>query len=80
MCSGQKQREAFERLCREESIKAENLTAIISDYLWTERKPLPDTIVGLLSTKPKLLERKPIVERITEKILNFVDVFINGMA
>lgn len=75
-----KQREAFERLCQEEGIKAENLTTIISDYLWTERKPLPDTIVGLLDKKPKLLERKPIIERITAKILNFVDVYINGMA
>ena len=75
-----KQREAFERLCMEENIKADNLTTIISEYLWTERKPLPDTIVSLLDTKPKLLERKPVVERITEKILNFVDVFINGMS
>ena len=75
-----KQREAFERLCQEENIKAEDLTTIISDYLWTERKPLPDTIVGLLDKKPKLLERKPIIERITAKILNFVDVYINGMA
>jgi len=75
-----KQREAFERLCQEENIRAEDLTTIISDYLWTERKPLPDTIVGLLDKKPKLLERKPIIERLTAKILNFVDVYINGMA
>jgi len=74
-----KQREAFAKLCEEENIPAEKLTEIIGDYLFTERKPLPDTIINLLPTKPKLLERKPLVERITNKILNFVDIFISGM-
>jgi type I restriction enzyme R subunit len=75
-----KQREAFEQLCRDENISPEKVSHIIGEYLFTERKPLPDTIIDLLETKPRLLERKPIAERITNKILNYVDVFINGMA
>jgi type I restriction enzyme R subunit len=75
----QKQREAFERLCREEGIKAEDLQQIIADYLFTEQKPMPDVIVRMLERKPKVLERRPIIERITQKILSFVDVFINGI-
>lgn len=75
-----KQKEAFETLCREENISQEKVSRIIGEYLFTERKPLPETIVDLLETKPKLLERKSIVQRITEKILNYVDVFINGIA
>ncbi|HEY5883210.1 MAG TPA: hypothetical protein VIT88_00900, partial [Pyrinomonadaceae bacterium] len=74
-----KQREAFERLCQEEGIKAENLQNIITDYLFTEQRPMPDTIIKMLDRKPKVLERRPIIERITNKILNFVDVFINGV-
>jgi type I restriction enzyme, R subunit len=74
-----KQKEAFEQLCCDENIPPEKVTEIIGDYLFTERKPLPDTIINLLETKPKLLERRPIIERITNKILNFVDVFINGI-
>lgn len=74
-----KQREALEQLCREENISQEKVGRIISEYLFTERKPLPETIVDLLETKPKLLERKSIVQRITEKILNYVDVYINGI-
>ncbi|NOT49629.1 MAG: type I restriction endonuclease subunit R [Acidobacteria bacterium] len=74
-----KQREAFERLCKEEGIKAENLEGIIADYLFTGQKPMPDVIIRLLDRKPKLLERKPLIERITAKILSFVDVFINGI-
>lgn len=75
-----KRKEAFENLCREENIPQEKVSEIIGEYLFTERKPLPDTIIGLLETKPKILERKSIVERITDKILNYVDVFINGIA
>lgn len=75
-----KQKEAFETLCREENISQEKVSRIIGEYLFTERKPLPGMIVDLLETKPKLLERKSIVQRITDKILNYVDVFINGIA
>ncbi len=74
-----KQKEAFENLCREENIPPEKVNAIIGDYLFTERKPLPDTIINLLETKPKILERKTIIARITGKILNYVDVFMNGI-
>ncbi len=74
-----KQKEAFENLCREENIPPEKVNAIIGDYLFTERKPLPDTIINLLEAKPKILERKSIVARITDKILNYVDVFMNGI-
>jgi type I restriction enzyme R subunit len=74
-----KQREAFERLCQEEGIKSENLQQIIADYLFTEQKPMPDVIIKMLERKPKVLERRPIIERITQKIINFVDVFLNGV-
>jgi type I restriction enzyme R subunit len=74
-----KQREAFERLCQEEGIKAEALQQIIADYLFTDQKPMPDVIIRMLERKPKVLERRPIIERITRKIINFVDVFINGI-
>ena len=74
-----KQKEAFEKLCQDEKIPPEKVSEIIENYIFNQRTPLPDTIVKLLETKPKLLERKPIVERITNKILDFVDTFINGM-
>lgn len=74
-----KQKESFERLCREENIPPERVSEIIEEYIFNQRTPLPDTIIRLLETKPKILERKPIIERITNKILDFVDTFINGM-
>ena len=75
-----KQKEAFEKLCKDEKIPSEKVSEIIEQYIFNQRLPLPDTIIKLLETKPKLLERKPIVERITDKILDFVETFINGIA
>ena len=40
---------------------------------------MPDAIIKMLERKPKVLERRSIIERITQKILTFVDVFINGV-
>ncbi len=74
-----KQKEAFDKICKDENIPADKVTKIIEDYIFNQRKPLPDTIVDLLESKPKILERRPIIERITNKILGFVETFINGM-
>ncbi|MDJ1498810.1 hypothetical protein QNI19_38125 [Cytophagaceae bacterium DM2B3-1] len=38
-----------------------------------------DEIVDLMEVKPKILQRKTVVERILEKIRNFVDVFYTDM-
>jgi len=65
--------------CQEEGIKAENLQQIIADYLFTNQKPMPDVIIRMLERKPKVLERRPIIERITRKIRDFVEVFITGV-
>jgi type I restriction enzyme R subunit len=74
-----KQREAFERLCLDERIKAEDLQQIIADYLFNGQKPMPDAIIKMLQQKPKVLERRSIINRITQKILNFVEVFVTGI-
>lgn len=72
--------QALEDFCKEEKLKMEKLQEIIGNYLFTERTPLPDEIVEMLATKPKILERKTIVERVTNKILNFVETYITGMS
>jgi type I restriction enzyme, R subunit len=71
---------AFNELCKEEKLDPSKLNTVIGDYLFTERKPLPDDIVNMLATKPKLLERKKLTERIINKVMNFIETFINGIA
>jgi type I restriction enzyme, R subunit len=75
----EEKQKALLQLCEEEKLSPEKLNEVIGDYLFTERTPLPDDIVGMLEVKPKILERKTIVERVTDKIINFVKTFIDGM-
>jgi type I restriction enzyme R subunit len=71
---GEKNR-SFLELCNEEGINSEWFQKIISDYLYTWKLPLRDEIIGVLNTKPKLLERTPIIERVLAKLKGFVERF-----
>lgn len=70
---------AIENLSKEENLDAEKLQEVIGNYLFTEKKPLRDEIIGMLNKKPSLKERKTISERVTEKIVGFVETFISGI-
>ena len=75
----QKERElAIENLCKKENLDSDKVREIIGNYMFTERIPLRDEIIAVMHQKPKLKERKSTAERIIEKILKFVETFING--
>lgn len=76
----EEKQKAFDLLCSEEGLTPEKLEKVIGDYIYTERTPMRDEIVELLIEKPKLLERKKVVSRVIEKIMNFVNTFIDGIA
>ena len=48
--------------------------------MFTEKIPLRDDIIGTMNTRPSLKERKTKAERITNKILEFVETFISGIS
>jgi type I restriction enzyme R subunit len=70
---------AIENLSKEENLNSEKLQEVIGNYLFTEKAPMRDEIIGMLNKKPSLKERKPIAERVTEKIIGFVETFISGI-
>ena len=85
--------EAFEKFWNEEQIKAfnlivkeENLSSdktqkLIEDYLFAEREPLRDEVLELIEgEQPSVLQRKTTGDRILNKIVGFVETFINGIA
>ena len=74
-----KQKEAFGKLCQEENIAPEGLQKILGTYAFANRLPREQEIVGTLTYKPKILERKSILQRVAEKIRAFIDTFIEGM-
>jgi len=70
---------ALKKLSEEESLDNEKLQDVIGKYLFTEKKPLRDDIIGLLNKRPALKERANVAERVTDKILKFVETFISGI-
>ncbi|MCF6350498.1 MAG: type I restriction endonuclease subunit R [Flavobacteriaceae bacterium] len=70
---------ALDKLSQEENLNADKLQEVIGNYLFTEKKPLRDEVIGMMNTRPSLKERKTVAERVTEKILGFVETFINGI-
>ncbi len=74
------QEEAFKKLSNEEDLDSTKLQEVIGNYLFTEKKPMRENVISMLNKEPKLKERASIAERVTDKILKFVDTFISGMA
>lgn len=74
------QQKAFELFVKEENLSSEKTQKLIENYLYAEREPLRDELLDLIEgTKPSVLKRKTIGDRILNKVVNFVETFINGM-
>ncbi len=71
---------ALHQLSNEENLDGEALEKVIGDFIYTDKEPLRDDIIGLMKDKPSLKVRKTIAERIKSKILGFVETFINGIS
>lgn len=75
----EEKQKAVREVCESEGLKAEVLQEMIENYHFTGKEPLSETIVGALIEKPKILERKTIVKRVTEKLMSLVRVFDDDM-
>ncbi|MCE7058126.1 type I restriction endonuclease subunit R [Algoriphagus sp. AGSA1] len=72
--------EALKKLSAEEGLDTDKLEQVIGDFIYTEKEPLRDDIIGMLNSRPGLKERKTIAERVKSKIMDFVETFINGVS
>lgn len=68
---------AFNELCLEEKLDIGKTKELVENYLYDGRKPMSDDIVNILETKPKLLERKIVIPKVLNKIVEFVEKFYN---
>ncbi|WP_461629432.1 type I restriction endonuclease subunit R [Labilibaculum euxinus] len=71
---------AIRTISEQEGLDAEKLEKIIGNYLFTEKKPMRDDVIDLMNKRPALKERRSTAERITSKIVKFVETFISGIA
>jgi type I restriction enzyme R subunit len=76
----EEKRKSFEQLIKEENLSADKADKLIADYLFAQKKPIRDEVLDLIDgDKPTVLERKKIGDRILNKIISFVDTFIEGI-
>ncbi len=77
----EEQQKAFNQLVQEENLSADKTHKLIESYLFAEREPLRDEVLDLIEgEKPSVLVRKKIGDRILNKIVGFVETFINGVS
>ncbi|MBB4804795.1 type I restriction enzyme R subunit [Chryseobacterium defluvii] len=75
------QEKALQELVKTENLSEEKTERLIENYLFTEREPLRKEILDLRKEgRPSVLKSKEIGDRILNKILGFVDTFVNGIA
>ena len=76
----EEQLKTFNKLVKEENLSTEKTQKLIENYLFAEREPLSDDVLALIEgEQPSVLKRKKIGEQILNKIVGFVDTFINGI-
>lgn len=75
----EQKRLAMQALSAEEGLEHEGLEKVIENYLFTEKTPMRDTIIGIMEKRPSLRERSSVAEKIISKIKTFVETFIDGV-
>jgi type I restriction enzyme R subunit len=75
----EQKRLAIETLSAEEELKQEELEKVIGNYLFTEKTPMRDDVIGIMEKRPSLRERSTVAERVIAKIKAFVETFIDGV-
>ncbi len=70
-------RAAFAEICNEEALETDKVEQLISSHLFSGHIPITDDVVAAMQTKPKILERKKLAQRALDKIMRFIDIFVN---
>ena len=70
---------AIAEICLTEKLDPEAFKGMIEQYHFSGKKPLQGEIVSALEVKPRILERKNVVERIGARLLKLVATFDEGL-
>lgn len=75
----EEQIKAFRKLCKEEGLDSDKTQALLNRYIATSRLPRDHDLDDVLITKPSILQRQSIVSRIKERLLQFIETFIEAV-
>ncbi|MFP9118750.1 type I restriction endonuclease subunit R [Flavobacterium sp. RNTU_13] len=70
---------AIEHLATDENLNFDKLQVLVGKYLFTQKQPLREDIIEVMNQRPGLKDRATITHRILDKIVDFVETFIEGM-
>lgn len=77
----EEQEKALQDLVKTENLSDKKTEKLIENYLFTEREPLRKEILDLrIDGRPSVLKSKEVGDRILNRILDFVDTFVNGIS
>ena len=71
----EEKQKAFDIIVKDENLKPDELKKVIETYIYEQRVPLANDVAKTLIDTPKYLERKKIVTRVLDKIVEFVEKF-----
>ena len=74
-----KKQAALTTLSEEEGLIREGLDKVMAAYLFTEKTPMRDDVIGIMEKRPALRERRSIADRVIEKIKDFIETFVEGV-
>ena len=69
------QETALGELCEEEGLFDHEIQKIVADINFSGQSPLRETIVASMKEKPRILERKTVIDRVTDKIMKYIRTF-----
>jgi len=78
---GEQKLAAFNKLCKEEKLNENKIQAIIEEYLFANQiTSINEKVDDALLERETLLIRKKTVKRVIEKIMSFIETFVDDLA
>jgi type I restriction enzyme R subunit len=71
---------ALQKLCDEEQLDKDQFNALMEAYIFSGQEPIRDEVLKCLDNRPSVLSAREIGNRILQKMKEFVEVFVVGMA
>ncbi len=71
---------ALNDICQEENLDRQQFSNLIETYIFSGQEPLKEQVFACLEQRPSILQARSIGERIIERMKEFVEVFVRGMA
>ncbi|SEH08115.1 type I restriction endonuclease subunit R [Candidatus Venteria ishoeyi] len=72
-------RKAVSALCATEDMNEAAVYAMLDEYLFSGKAPLRETVFAAMQSKPKLMQRKKIFQRVMDALMDIVQRFDEGM-